>query len=36
MEKVHKYYEIAASEDSCKVRIDAVSQNTATKLRALT
>ena len=35
MKKVYKYYEIASSEDSYKVCIDTVSQNTATKLRAL-
>ena len=27
MEKIYEYYDIAASEDSCKVRSDAVSQN---------
>ena len=35
MEKVHRYYEILSSEDSCRVRVDTVSQNNLTKLLAL-
>ena len=35
MEKVYRYYEIPSSEDSYRVRVDTVSQNNLTKLRAL-
>ena len=35
MEKVYRYYKIPSSEDSYRVRVDSVSQNNLTKLRAL-
>ena len=35
MEKVCRYCEIPSSEDSYRVRVDAVSQNNLTKPRAL-
>ena len=35
MEKVSRYYEIPSSEDSYRVRVDTLSQNNLTKLRAL-
>ena len=35
MEKVYKYYKIAASEDSYRVRSELWHKITATKLRAL-
>ena len=34
MEKVHRYYVITSSEDSYRVRVDTVSQNSLTKLQA--
>ena len=35
MEKVYRYYEILSPVDSHRVRVDTVSQNNLTKLRAL-
>ena len=35
MEEAQRYYEIPSSEDSYRVRVDTVSQNNLTKLRAL-